>query len=128
MSLRSPLGRALGHGAAGHGADHWWNQRVSAMALAPLGLWFLFSLLALPDFGHATVSAWLGRPMTATLALLLVGTLAYHSSLGVQVIIEDYVHAKVPRVAALVIARFAHVLAAAAGVVGVLATAFGARA
>lgn len=127
MSLRSPLGHALGHGAAKEGVAHWWNQRVTAMALAPLGLWFLFSLLQLPDLGHATVAGWIARPFNAVLLVSFVATLAWHSQLGVQVVVEDYVHGKGARLAALVLVRFAHVLAAVAGIFAVLAVALGGR-
>jgi succinate dehydrogenase / fumarate reductase, membrane anchor subunit len=128
MSLRSPLGRVLGHGSAGDGAGHWWSQRVTAVALAPLGLWFLFALLSLPDFGHATVTAWIARPFTAVLLALFVATLGYHSALGVQVVVEDYIHGKGAKIAALLIVKYVHVVAVAAGVFAVLSVAFGARA
>jgi len=128
MSLRTPLGRVLGHGSAKEGVSHWWSQRVSAVALAPLGLWFLFSLLSLPDFSHAAVIAWISVPFTAVLLSLFVATLSYHSALGVQVVVEDYIHGKGAKIVALLIVKYAHVLAAAAGVFAVLSVAFGARA
>jgi len=72
MSLQSPLGRVLGLGSAKDGTGHWWAQRVSAVALIPLKLWFMFSLLSLPALDYATVRVWLSFPMSGFLALLSV--------------------------------------------------------
>src|ERR1700719_1505978 len=91
MSLRSPLGRVLGLGSARDGTAHWWAQRVSAVALIPLTLWFIFSLLTLPGLDYETVHTWLSVPITGFLAVLLVAVLTYHSYLGTMVIVEDYV-------------------------------------
>src|SRR6516162_1518099 len=88
QSLRSPLGRAIGLGSAKHGADHWWAQRVSAVALILLGLWFAASLIAHAGADHGAVVAWLRNPITAILMLLLVATTFYHAALGLQVVIE----------------------------------------
>lgn len=127
MSLRSPLGKVLGLGAVG-GVHHWWVQRLSAVALVPLGAWFVVSLLALPDLGYATVHAWLARPINAVLMLLLVPTLAYHAWLGVVVVLEDYVHSPPNKIAALVLAQFLHLLVAAAALLAVLRVALGSAA
>jgi len=100
-------------------------QRVSSIALAVLGLWFLVAMLSLSDFGHAAVTAWLGAPWNAVLMVLLGITLTYHSSLGVQVVIEDYVHAPLLKVVALLVNKFAHIIVTAAIVFAVLKIAFG---
>jgi succinate dehydrogenase / fumarate reductase, membrane anchor subunit len=121
-SLRSPLGRVLGSGSAKDGTDHWWLQRLSAVALLLLGAWFLVSLLWLPGFGHADVHQWLARPRNGILLVLLFLTLALHSSLGLQVIVEDYVHRPFARVSLLVLNKFIHVLLAAIGVFAVFRT------
>jgi succinate dehydrogenase / fumarate reductase membrane anchor subunit len=113
MSLQSPLGRVLGLGSAKAGFHHWWGQRLSAAALAPLGLWFVFSVAGLPITDYPAVAAWVAEPLHAILLLLFVLTLLYHSSLGVQVVIEDYVHGA-PKVVSLALARFAHVALAVA--------------
>jgi succinate dehydrogenase / fumarate reductase membrane anchor subunit len=118
-SLRSPLGRVLGSGSARDGTDHWWSQRLSAVGLLLLGTWFLVSLLRLPAFGYADVHQWLARPWNGTLLALLVLTLALHSSLGIQVVIEDYVHRPFARVSLLVLNKFIHVLLAAIAVFAV---------
>ncbi|MGB5491571.1 MAG: succinate dehydrogenase, hydrophobic membrane anchor protein [Woeseiaceae bacterium] len=120
MSLRTPLGRVLGLGSAKDGTSHWWGQRVSAIALVFLGLWFAWSLATTPDFGHAAVVAEIGRPLNSVLLLLLSVTLAYHSYLGVQVVIEDYIHAPGTKLVALILSRFAHVSLAAAAVFAIL--------
>lgn len=119
MSLRSPLGRALGQGSAG-GVHHWWAQRVGSVALIPLAVWFAVSLLGLPDTGYDAVHAWVARPWNAVLLLILTPVVAHHSYLGVQVVIEDYVHSKGRKMAAMLILQFVHVLVAAAAAFAVL--------
>ena len=128
MGLRTPLGRVLGHGAAHSGTEHWWSQRLSAVALVLLGAWFLVAMLLLPGFAFETIQAWLGRPWNAVLAILLAGTMAWHSSLGVQVVIEDYVHQPLVRVVSLILSKFLHVVLAAAGLLAVVLAALGDRA
>jgi succinate dehydrogenase / fumarate reductase membrane anchor subunit len=125
MSLRSPLSRVLGLGSAKEGAAHWWDQRVSAVAVAVLGLWFVFSLVTLPDLSHATVVAFAGSPMHAVLLALFVAVTAWHSALGVQVVVEDYVHEAAAKVVLLLVVKFVHALAGAAGVFAALKLGFG---
>jgi succinate dehydrogenase / fumarate reductase, membrane anchor subunit len=120
MSLRSPLGRVLGMGSAKEGAGHWWSQRVSAVALIPLTLWFLFSLLMLPDLDYATVRIWLSLPISGFLAVLLLSVLTYHSYLGTTVVIEDYVHSAGMKLLSLLLLRFAYVLVCGAGILAIL--------
>jgi len=124
MSLRSPIGRVLGLGAAG-GTHHWWMQRLGALALAPLGAWFVFSLLALPELGYAAVRGWLARPSSTVLLLLLIPTLVHHSWLGVAVVVEDYVHAPRAKTLTLLLLQLGHALLAAAALYAVLRIAFG---
>jgi len=125
MSLRSPLGRVLGMGSAKDGSAHWWAQRVSAVALIPLTLWFLFSLLMLPAFDYDTLRTWLSVPISGFLAVLLVAVLAYHSYLGTIVIVEDYVSAAGMKVLTLLVLRFLYVLCAGAGIFAILRVVFG---
>jgi succinate dehydrogenase / fumarate reductase, membrane anchor subunit len=125
MSLRSPLGRVLGLGSAREGTGHWWAQRVSAVALIPLTLWFMFSLLALPALDYATVKLWLSYPLSGFLAVLLIAVLSYHSYLGTAEVIEDYVRAAGSKIFSLVLLRFSYVLAGGASIFAILRVAFG---
>ena len=120
MKLRAPLGRVLGLGSAKDGTSHWWGQRVSAVALLLLGLWFAFSLTTSSGFSHAEVVAEIARPINGILLLLLTVTIGYHSHLGIQVVIEDYVHAAGIKVFALIVSRFTHVLLVTAAVFAIL--------
>jgi succinate dehydrogenase / fumarate reductase membrane anchor subunit len=128
MSLRTPLGRALGLGAAKEGAGHWWAQRVSSIALALLSLWLVGALVALGDYGHASVIGFIGRPLNAVLLALLVGTAVYHSQLGVQVVVEDYVTNHATKIVSMLLLNFLHVVLAALGIFAILRIAFGAAA
>ena len=120
MSLRTPLGRVLGLGTAKDGTSHFWGQRVSALGLLILGLWFTGSMLAMPGFSHGDAVAFVAAPLNGVLLLLLTMTLAYHSTLGVQVVIEDYVHSHGLKLVSLIIIRFAHVLFVAAAIYAIL--------
>jgi succinate dehydrogenase / fumarate reductase membrane anchor subunit len=124
MSLRTPLGTVLGRGAARSGVHHWWVQRVTAVALVPLTLWLLFSLSRLPLADQATVTHWMAASWHPVLLCLTILVMAWHSALGVQVVIEDYVHGKLTRTVTLLLVDFIHVLAAAAGLYAVLHVAF----
>ncbi len=125
MSLRSPLGKVLGAGSAKQGVHHWWMQRLTSVALVPLSIWFVVSLLSLPSFEHATVVAWMRQSWTALLLILFVLLAAWHSQLGVREVVEDYVHGAGARTVTLVSVTFAHALIAAAGVFAVLRVALG---
>ena len=124
MSLRSPLGRVLGTGSAKEGVHHWWMQRLTSIALVPLTIWFVVSLLSLPSFEHVTVISWIAQSWTALLLILFILVATWHSQLGVRVVIEDYVHGGA-KTLTLVLITFMHALIAAAGVFAVLKIAFG---
>jgi succinate dehydrogenase / fumarate reductase membrane anchor subunit len=125
MSLRSPLGRVLGLGSAKEGTGHWWAQRVTAIALLPLTVWFVISLLTLPGLDYETVRTWLAVPLTGFLAVLLVAVLTYHSYLGTMVIVEDYVTSSGMKILTLMVLRFLYVLAGGAAIFAILRVAFG---
>ena len=125
MSLRSPLGRVLGLGSAKDGTDHWWAQRVSAVALVLLGGWFGYSLVRLEGLTYLDVIRFINQPINAVLLALLSLTLAYHSYLGVQVVIEDYIHAPGAKVTWLIFSRFAHILVAISAVYAILVIGIG---
>jgi succinate dehydrogenase / fumarate reductase membrane anchor subunit len=124
MSLRSPLGKVLGTGSAKEGVRHWWLQRLTSVALVPLTVWFVVSLLSLPSFEHVTVISWIAQSWTALLLILFILVATWHSQLGVRVVVEDYVHGGA-KTLTLVGITFIHVLIAAAGVFAVLKIAFG---
>lgn len=92
MGSGTGLGRVRGLGSARSGSHHWWLQRVTALGNIILVLWFLFSLLRLPSLDHKTVVTWLGSPLSALLMALLVINACWHFRIGLQVVIEDYVH------------------------------------
>ena len=124
MSLRSPLGKVLGAGSAKEGVHHWWSQRLTSIALVPLTIWFVVSLLSLPSFDHVTVTSWVAQSWTALLLILFVLVATWHSQLGVRVVVEDYVHGG-SKTLTLVLITFIHAVVAAAGVFAVLKVAFG---
>jgi succinate dehydrogenase / fumarate reductase membrane anchor subunit len=124
-SLRSPLGNVVGLGSAKGGAHHWWLQRLTSIALVPLTIWFVVSLLSLPGFDRVTVITWMAQSWTALLLILLVLVATWHSQLGVRVVVEDYVPGSGAKTLILVIVTFAHALIAVAGVFAVLKVAFG---
>jgi succinate dehydrogenase membrane anchor subunit len=123
--LRSPLGRAIGLGSAKEGVEHWWAQRVSAVALIVLGLWFVAALISLAGADRAAVAAWLHRPLPAILTVLLLIAVFYHAALGLQVVIEDYVHSEWLKLSTLVAMRLISIALAVAGIFAVLRIAFG---
>lgn len=126
MSLVTPLNRVLGLGSAKGGAEHWWLQRVTAVALAALGLWLAVSLATLPDFTYPTVVIWIEHPATTILLFLTVLTATYHSYLGVQVVLEDYVHHGGLKALSLMLSTFVHFAVALAGVYAIAKASFGA--
>ena len=123
--LRSPVGRAIGLGSAKEGVEHWWLQRVTAVALVPLTLWFVISVVRLSSADIDTVRDWVGRPLPAILLVLLLIATFWHASLGVQVVIEDYVHTDLAKLGLLIVIRLACFALAVAGVIAVLGIAFG---
>jgi len=125
MSLRTPLARARGLGIGHHGTHHWWAERLSALALVPLVPWFAISLARLTGADHATVVAWLGRPLNTVLTLLLIGALFHHAQHGVQVVIEDYVHSHARKLAAQLAVKAATALFGVAAAFAVLKVALG---
>jgi succinate dehydrogenase / fumarate reductase membrane anchor subunit len=127
MSLRSPLGRVLGTGSAKEGVHHWWLQRLTSVALVPLTVWFVVSLLSLPSFEHVTVMSWMAQGWTALLLILFILVATWHSQLGMRVVIEDYVHGGA-KTLTLVLITFIHAFLAVAGVFAVLKVAFGSAA
>ena len=125
LSFRTPLSRAQGLGAAGHGTSHFWAQRVSAVALIPLSVWFVYSIAAIADARYEAVRAWASQPASALLLAIFVVGMFYHAQLGIQVVIEDYVHTPWLRVSSLVLLRLLVFLLSAAALFAVLRIALG---
>lgn len=125
QQTRSSFDRTQGLGSAREGVGHWWMQRVTALALIPLTLWFAASLIAHARDDYITFIVWLRAPFTSVLMVLLLIALFYHMALGLQVVVEDYVHAdriKIPMMAVIHLASF---VLAVAGIVTTLRIAFG---
>jgi succinate dehydrogenase / fumarate reductase membrane anchor subunit len=123
-SMQTPLAKAMGLGSAKSGVAHWRAQRVSAIALVPLTLWFAASIIAHSGSDYAAFIAWLRSPLTAGLMILLLIALFQHAALGLQVVIEDYVHSG-GKFAAVVAVRLGCFALATAGIVATLSVAFG---
>jgi succinate dehydrogenase membrane anchor subunit len=121
----SALARGLGKRPARPGTDHWWAQRIFAIALVPLSVWLVVALLSIHPLNYDTIRAWLNHSWNAVLMIALVLVIAQHSYLGLRVIVEDYVPGTEARIATLLILRFVHVLLAAAAVFAVFEVAFG---
>lgn len=94
VSMRTPLGRVQGLGSAKAGVHHWWHQRLTALALIPLCLLFAVMVVWLVGEPHAVVADWLGSPVPGLLMLVMIVAGLYHLKLGMQVVIEDYVHSR----------------------------------
>lgn len=125
MSLQAPLARVLGLGSAREGTGHWWAQRLTAIGMVPLSLWFIFSVMVMPHGNYEFVTAWIAEPLHAIGMVLLVLTVVYHSSLGTQVVIEDYVHGA-SGIVTLIVVRFMHIVLAVAGIYAIVVIAVGA--
>ncbi len=124
MSLRSPLGKVLGRGAAKQGVSHWWLQRTTAVALVPLTLWFAFQVMHLPTTDQLAVREWIASGVNPSLLVLLIASIAWHSALGIQVVLEDYVPNKAIKLTALLVNTFIHVVVAVVASYAVLRIAF----
>ena len=112
-------------GAAKEGVHHWWMQRVSALALVPLTLWFVIALVAHVGVDYAAARAWLGSPVTFGLMALLIGATFYHAQLGLQVVIEDYIHHEGGKIALILLTKLASLALALSAIVALLTIAFG---
>ncbi len=124
MNMRSPLARVRGLGAAKHGVAHWWAQRTTALALVPLTVWFAASVVAMAGADYTEVRAWLANPVAAGLMLLLIVATFYHTALGLQVVIEDYVQHDALKLAGILGVNAAAVVLGLIAVLSVLSILF----
>jgi succinate dehydrogenase / fumarate reductase membrane anchor subunit len=125
-SLRTPLGRAIGLGSAKEGVEHWWRERITAIALVPLCLWFVAGIVHHAGADRTQLILWLKHPVPAVLMLLLLATTFHHTALGLQVVVEDYVGHEGARFGLIIAIRLLCVLLAVLGIFAVLRLAFGA--
>ncbi len=122
---RTPLARVRGLGSAKDGVGHWWAQRLTAIALIPLVVWFAISLVMLSGADYTVVRAWIGSPLVMMLLILTIGVGLHHGQLGLQVVIEDYVGSDGWKLALIVIVKFIAVLFGLGAIVAILRIGFG---
>ena len=122
--MQTPLGRAYGLGSAKEGAHGWWQLRVTSVALIPLTVWWVISILVHAGAGYNEFVLWVHRPIVAILLLVTIVATFIHMALGLQEVVEDYVH-EWTKIVALFLVRFGSVLLAVAAVFSVLRIAFG---
>lgn len=120
MTMETPLARVRGLGAAGEGAHHWWQERLTSIAALLLFVWLGVSLVRLPSLDHATIADWLASPLAAVPMLLLVIVTFWHAKLGLQVVVEDYVHEEGGKLFWIVLINFLAVFGAAVAIFSVL--------
>ena len=123
--MTTALGKIKGLGSAKSGTMHWWMQRVTAIALVPLVMWFLVSIIALIGADHATMVAWISNPFVGVLLAVFFFMLFYHLMLGGEVVIEDYVHHETLKIASLILLKFSVVLVGLSGLFFILKVTFG---
>lgn len=123
--LRTPLARARGLGSARDGLHHWWAQRLTAVALIPLVVWFAISLVMLSGADYDAARAWIGSPLVMVLLILTITVGLHHGQLGLQVVIEDYIHGDGKKLALIVAVRFVAVIFGLAATVAILRIGFG---
>lgn len=125
MQFRTPLKKVKGLGSARSGVHHWWMQRLTSLALVPLLLWFVYSLSAMTGHDYAAVREWVAQPWVALLLILTMATGLYHGQLGLQVVIEDYVHTPWIATTLQIAVKFLLILFGGMGIFAVLRLATG---
>ena len=125
MILKSPLARVLGLGSAKEGVTHWWSQRLTSIALIPLGLWFGYSIVGLLPADQAAAITWLQSPLQSGLLVLFILVVFWHAFLGLQVVVEDYIHTEWLKVTMLMALKMILALLATISVLMVLQVSLG---
>ena len=120
----TPLGRVRGLGSARSGTHHWWLERLTSVSTFVLSVWLIVSLVRLPDLGHGAFTEWLAQPLAAVPMLLLIVSIFWHSKLGLQVVIEDYVHEDGTKLFWITLVNFLVIFGAALAIFAVLRIAF----
>ena len=120
MSLEAPLARAKGLGSAKEGIAHWWMQRVTSILLVPLIVWGAFMVAVVGNLDHANLLAAIANPLNAIVIITLLIIVCYHAALGLQVVIEDYVHLRYLKMTAIVLTYFVSFMLALIGIASVI--------
>ena len=120
MNLSTPLAKARGLGSAKSGTHHWIAQRLTAIALIPLSIWFVFSLVCMTELSHQAAIEWIQSPLVAVFLLLFIIAMFHHAQLGIQVVIEDYIECNVVKITGLVLLKLVSFFAALAAMIAVL--------
>ena len=128
MRMETPIGRVRGLGSAKSGAHHWWLERLTSVSTLLLFVWFVVSLLRLPSLDYSAVTEWLSAPLGAVPMLLLIVSTFWHLKLGLQVVIEDYVHEEGMKFFSITLLNFFTIALGALAFFAVLRIAFGGEA
>lgn len=120
MSLKTPLGKVKGLGSAKDGTQVWWHQRLTAILLVPLTVWLMIAILANTGNEYAGVTAWLASPLNAVLMMIFIIALFHHAQLGMQVVIEDYVHVEWQKLACIILIKFLALFAGLASILSII--------
>jgi succinate dehydrogenase / fumarate reductase membrane anchor subunit len=124
MDSRTNIGRVRGLGSAKHGGEHWLKQRLTAVGNVLLTTWFVLSLFMIPSFEHGALAQWLAQPLVAVPMILMIANIFSHIKLGLQVLIEDYVHDEGLKFASMTLLNFYVIASAAFGIFVVAKLAF----
>lgn len=125
MDLRTPLGRVRGLGSAKTGLHHWWAQRITAVALVPLSIWFVGVVIAMVNGEYESARAWVSGPVVAAIWVAFLAAMFHHAQLGMQVVIEDYVHDEAVKLGAIIAMKLVFVIVALISIIAVLRIALG---
>jgi len=125
MEMRSHLGRVRGLGSSNDGVHHWWLQRITGVALVPLTIWFIVSAVSLAGADLEQFRSWVGAHANPVLLCLLIFTMFHHGQLGLQVVIEDYVHSETTKLLLLIVTKFTAILFGGYSIFAVLRLTFG---
>jgi succinate dehydrogenase / fumarate reductase membrane anchor subunit len=124
MDSRTNIGRVRGLGSAKHGGEHWLKQRLTAVGNVLLTTWFVLSLFMIPSFEHSALAQWLAQPLVAVPMILMIANIFSHVKLGLQVLIEDYVHDEGLKFASMTLLNFYVIASAVFGIFVVAKLAF----
>lgn len=122
---RTPLSRVRHLGSARNGTHHWWMQRLTAIALVPLTIWFTIAIVKLIGADYVTVKLWMAKPYSMIMLILTMVMAFHHGQLGLQAVVEDYLHVEWQKLTAIIFVKFAAIVLALTGIVAVLRVGLG---